>query len=211
MLRVETTGMSLEDLGRVARELQVFIVPDSVRSSINRALIATRTAASKDIRADYNVAAAEIRATFSLNRASRDRLEGLALSSGFRIPLSRFGARQTRRGVTVNVRKSTGRQRLKRGFFGRGILPSTRLFRRTGGPKVQPQKGSYAGKMKRDGSPLLREPVEQLWGPSVPQMLQRVGVLDRVMARAEDVYVRTLEHELRRRIEKRIAEVNRRG
>jgi hypothetical protein len=206
MIRIETQGMKVEELARVAREISVGIIPDATRNAINRALIATRTAASKHIREEYNVAAGEIRATFWLRRASKTKLEGLAISRGTRIPLSRFSARQTKRGATVNVKKSTGRRTLSRSFFGQGSLPSSRLFRRTKEPKRAPSKGTYAGKMKRDGTPLLREPIQQLFGPSIPHMLATIGVQQQVLARAEEMYLNTLEHELRRRIDKRLAE-----
>jgi len=142
-----------------------------------------------------------------LRRANRDRLEGLALSRGFRIPLSRFRASQTKKGVTVNVKKSTGRKRLKTAFFGQGSLPSSRLFRRD--PTAQkriPTKGRYAGRVTRDGRAYRRQPLEQLFGPSIPHMLATIGVQQQVMARAEEVYTGTLERELRFRIEKRIRE-----
>jgi len=211
VISIDTTGMPIEELGRIAHELSASIIPDATRNAINRALIATRTAASKHIREEYNVAAGEIRATFRLQRATSDRLEGLAISRGFRIPLSRFRASQTKRGVTVNVKKSTGRRLLSRTFFGSGSLPSSRLFRRTGEPKRRPTKGTYAGRMTRDGRPYLREPIKQLFGPSIPHMLATIGVQQQVLARAEEVYTSTLANELRFRIGKRIQEASHAG
>jgi len=209
VIAIDTKGMPIEELARIAREISVGIIPDATRNAINRALTATRTAASKHIREEYNVAAGEIRETFVLRRANRDRLEGLAISRGFRIPLSRFRASQTRRGVTVNVKKATGRRLLSRTFFGQGSLPSTRLFRRTGEPKRRPSKGTYAGRMTRDGRPYLREPIKQLFGPSIPHMLATIGVQQQVLARAEEVYTSTLANELRFRIDKRVREAAR--
>lgn len=187
MISIDTQGASIEQLERLARTVSATIIPDSISRALNRATTATRTEASKAIRGTYNVPAAEIRSTFRIRRASRQRLESTVVSSGARLPLSRFGARQTRRGVTVNVRRSTGRKRLDRGFFGRGALPSSRIFRRVGRARL---------------------PVEQLFGPAVPQMLRVSGVREQVLRRANEVYTRTLQHELRRRIDRAIARAN---
>ncbi|WP_018935656.1 MULTISPECIES: phage tail protein [unclassified Thioalkalivibrio] len=188
MIELDTQGASIRQLERIAREVSIGIVPDSISRALNRATTATRTRASSAIRQVYNVPAAEVRGTFRITRASRTRPEALIESRGVRLPLSRFGARQTRRGVTLNVRRSTGRRLLSGGFFGQGSMPSSRLFRREGSARL---------------------PVEQLFGPAVPQMLQESGVERQVLQRAEEVYLSTLEHELRRRIDRAVARANR--
>jgi len=170
------------------------IYSDALARSINRALTATRTASSKHARQRYTASAGDIRKSFSLRRANRSRQEGLALSSGRPIPLSRFGARETRSGVSVRVRKDRGRQTIDRSFRGRGSLRGTRVFRRTGEPKRPARTGRWKG------TGVNREPIEQLFGPSVPQMIQNIGVQNQVLGRAEDVYLNTLDNELRRRL-----------
>ncbi|WP_019558609.1 hypothetical protein [Thioalkalivibrio sp. ALE12] len=211
MIHLKTEGASLDRLEDLAMEMSGNILPDSITRALNRAVTASRTEASKSIRRTYNLSAAEVKSTFQVRRPTRQRHEAMMISSGERIPLSRFGARQTRRGVSVNVRHSTGRKLLFGAFFGDGEgLPSSRVFIRSGAKK-RPGKGSYAGRKirrgPRKGQQILRQPIKDLYSLSVPDMLRQAGVQEQVIKRGEEVYLRNLESELRFRIDRAIARV----
>lgn len=193
-LDIDIDERSMDELLAIVEGTEIY--SQSLVKAINRTLTATRTASSKNIRQAYSIKAGDIRRSFRLTRARKGRTEGLALSAGSPIPLSRFGARQTGKGVSVGVRRDRGRTTIRGAFKGQGSLPSTRVFRRTGESKRPPRKGRYKG------TNVLREPIEQLFGLSVPQMLGDLGVQEGVLKRAEEVYINTLDNELRFRMQR---------
>lgn len=198
MIDIDLENGTLDDLDlkQFSEEFRFKIIPQSIARALNRAATAGRTQASKSLRADYTAKAAAIKSGLSIRRATKRKAEAVILGFGSPLPLSSFSARQTRRGLSVNVKRSTGRHVIKGGFKGSGSLPSSRFFHRTGEPKRVPSKGRYAGTNTR------REPIAQLFGPSVPQMLKNAGVENAVLERASEVYVSTLESDLKYRIGK---------
>lgn len=77
------------------------------------------------------------------------------------IALREFGARQTRKGVTVLVLKGGGRKVVKGAFMANGYGNNLQVFKRTGLPKQRMKAGRYAG------ARFKREPIEKLYGPDV--------------------------------------------
>lgn len=75
------------------------------------------------------------------------------------IALREFGARQTRKGVSVLVLRGGGRKIVPGAFMAKGYGGNLQVFRRTGLAKRLMKAGRYAGK--------LREPIEKLYGPDV--------------------------------------------
>src|SRR6056297_1614618 len=73
--------------------------------ALNRTILAVRTAASKQIREQYNVKAKDIKATMHKRTASRLSLEASLTSTGVGMPLYKFKPTQTRKGVRVAVLK----------------------------------------------------------------------------------------------------------
>lgn len=92
--------------------------------------------------------------------------------TGKGIALREYGARQTRRGVSVLVLRGGGRKIVPGAFLARGYGGNLQVFRRTGLPKRVMQAGRYTGKK--------REPIEKLFGPDVfsqfiKEAIQEVG------------------------------------
>lgn len=78
----------------------------SVRA-LNRTATTVRAAASREIRQEYNIKAAGIRHQIAIERARRGHVTASVVVSGRRIPLVDFSARQTRAGVTVQVKRGS--------------------------------------------------------------------------------------------------------
>ncbi len=57
-------------------------------------------------------------------------------ASGKRLSLVNFGARQTRKGVSVKVRKDRGRKLIKGAFLARGVMGNLQLFERVGAERL---------------------------------------------------------------------------
>ena len=90
------------------------------------------------------------------------------------IALREFGARQTRRGVSVLVLRGGGRKIVKGAFMARGYGGNLQVFQRTGQAKRLMKAGRYAG------TGIRREPIEKLYGPDVysqyvKDAIQQVG------------------------------------
>lgn len=77
------------------------------------------------------------------------------------IALREYGARQTRKGVSVLVLRGGGRKIVKGAFMAKGYGGNLQVFRRTGLPKRKAKAGRYANVR------YLREPIEKLFGPDV--------------------------------------------
>lgn len=100
---------------------------------------------------------------------------------GGAIALREFAARQTKKGVSVQVFRGGGRKLLRRAFMARGYGGNLQVFERTGLAKVVPKVGSYAGReYKLKPGYYKREPIEKLFGPDVfsqyiKDVIQRLG------------------------------------
>ncbi|MDR2648829.1 MAG: hypothetical protein LBB94_03820 [Clostridiales bacterium] len=61
------------------------------------------------------------------------------------------------------------------------------IFKRTGKAPVKPGKGRYLGKMKKDGSPLLREPIDRLYSVPVGVMFRHGKVATAFSSLSDDI------------------------
>ncbi len=116
--RIDTSDLEkaykrLQELGRKTPVIAV--------RSINKTLPGVRTDMVSFIRKDYNYKATKIRKRLSLEKASIRNISGYVQSKGRLFHLTDVvGTRQNKKGVSVNVRKKTGRQLLKHAFIAHG-------------------------------------------------------------------------------------------
>lgn len=146
-------------------------------SVLNRMGAKVRTTTNRGIRQRLALKSRDVNSALRIQRASPQRLEWRLQASGSRISLRKFGARQTRRGVTVRIRPRSGRLTLARSFIG----PNQQVFRRKGRPRL---------------------PIVKLTGPSIPQ-----AMTNQLVRRAQDELVRKeypsqMVRELKFRIER---------
>lgn len=153
------------------------IINRAISSTINKVATQTRTAISKEVRTVYNVKAKAVKDATTLRRARVGDNEAFVFGTGKRIPLRDFGARQTRIGVTVKVKKAGGRKR----------LPSAFVVQSIGG-------NVFLRETRR------RLPIRKLVGPAIPQMITSPDVIQRILDNAETISPRIFESELQFRI-----------
>lgn len=148
--------------------------------ALNRAINTARAAMSQGIRKHYNIPASVIKGTAKIKKASA-AMQAASLSCvGRPVDLTKFKVNITKRnGVMAEVRKGEKR-RLPHSFF------------------VSTARAS--GLFHRETSSRL--PIQKEFGPSVPQMACNENVQDIMDERSQDMYWRTLEHEVMRRLEK---------
>jgi hypothetical protein len=117
--------------------------PKAFSRALNKTTTGTRTDMVDLVRSDYNYKATAIRKRISVQKSTQAVLSAAVRSSGGSVHLTDIATtRQTKKGVTVNVKKSTGRQLIPRAF----IRPAKRsgkkiVFRR------QEQNGRMVGRL----------------------------------------------------------------
>lgn len=180
-------------------------VETALMRSINRALSSANTEAARGIAAEVNLTQKRIKENFSLNQAALNKLNGKFRSKGRPVPIVEYSARQTKTGVSVQVRKDRPRK----------VLPLTFLATMGSG-----HQGVYQRKHKRGtGKPIgntakfmlnyparwpkqYRLPIEEMFGPRVEDILSNTPVMDKVLDEAGKTLNERLEHETEYILEK---------
>lgn len=149
----------------------------AILRSLNRSIVAARTAASKEIRQNYVIKAGTVKKHMRLKKASYSNLSASLISEGSPIDLMQFKVKVKKKGtIFATVKRGAG-----------GPLPHS-FFVTTKSP------GLFHRKEK------TRLPIQREFGPSVPQMMGNENVVDGIKDRAADVFNRTLEHEIYRQL-----------
>lgn len=159
----------------------------AVIRALNKTAEQARTAASQEVRsAGYNIKASAIKKSFSIKRASSGNLVVTLKATGRPIGLINYGARQTKSGVSVQVK--SGRKVLRHAFI--ATMPSGHkgVFERTG---KQHKKVIRNGKILRTGLP-----IKEMFGPSIPQSLANEAVEKALVAKIRQKFPQVLKHEL---------------
>jgi hypothetical protein len=110
------------------------------------------------------------------------------------ISFGSYGARQTRRGLSVKILIANGRKVLSRGFIARGVNGATLPFERVG-PRRAVKAGRYRGQ--------VREAIEAKHGPSVADMSNNPKVSKPVEAEFHADAKKELERVIESEIQKR--------
>lgn len=169
--------------------------PEAMSRAINRAADAAKTAAARKVRETYLVRHKDVVDTIKISKANPTRLIARVTSAGSVFPLTRFRVTpkqpQPVRAATVRWGKSrpfTVIARVKRGEGG----PIKSAF-------VAKMKSGHIGVFRRTTKD--RKPIEQLHGPSIPQMLDSKKVSDWVYEKARETMDQRLDHEINRILE----------
>lgn len=159
----------------------------AVVRALNRTAQQARTAASQEVRtAGYNIKASAIKSSFSIAKASKGRLVVVLKATGRPIGLINYGARQTKSGVSVQVK--AGRTILRHAFI--ATMPS-------GHRGVFERIGNTHKRIVRNGKALRTTlPIKELFGPSIPQSLANAAVEAAIMAKIRQKFPEILRHEL---------------
>lgn len=119
----QSTEPELEGLERIQDELRELgqEMPAVAVRALNKAMTGVKTDMVKIVRETHNFKAAALRKRLSVSKATRKNIQGHVQSKGRPFHLTDLaGTRQTARGVTVDVKKETGRQLIPRAFKAHG-------------------------------------------------------------------------------------------
>ncbi len=168
-----------------------------------RALNSTATATQQDMitmaRDDYRYKVAAVKRRTMVNRATWSNLQSSVKSTGGAVNLSDFlGTRQTKEGLTVNVKASTGLQRLKHGFLAPGRKSGKLLaFWRAKpaddlGPRQSVTLKSVvaSGQVSKETGLVWRRPAVELFGPH-PEVVYNTPENWEKLSRKADLHMKT--------------------
>lgn len=162
-------------------------IPDGVLkavvNAINRAAESARTEAVRKVRERYYVKAKDVRETIRIIKATYENQAAVIYAKGSPLTLSKF---------RITPSKPSTKRRKK------PII--ARVVRGEGGPIpgafVARMQSGHIGVFKRAGK--TRLPIQELYGPSVPQMLGHESVTEYVEEKAKEKLEERLEHEINR-------------
>lgn len=161
----------------------------AIARAINHVAAKAKTQASRDIRQEYNVKAKDLKSAIYINKATRNYLEGTIIATGRPLPIMGFAARQTKKGVTVDV---MGQRKLIRGSF---------MATMNSGHRGVFARGNYSGynfqfrdkRIRKQGNDLA---INELTTSSVPKMMQNNAVLSALEKGLTEDFPSRLRHEL---------------
>ncbi len=190
------------------KELMQTLDPNKIRlaanSTLNKVAAQAKTEASRLIRSEYNIKAADVSKNLQLTtRASGDQME--AVISGFKrgIALAYFGAKQI--GVMANKKVMRYTRRAKQGRGGAVSVEVKRGGRKTlsGNPKpfITKFKSGHIAVVQREGN--SRTPIKQLLGPGVSILFGSKKIMDATKRVINDKFNSIFKHELEYRMNKK--------
>lgn len=154
----------------------------AVGSALARAAAAGKTVAKRAVTQEYAISGSEFsNRTKNINNIQRGGNGEVSINFGYRgsvIPLRVFDTKVDRSGrVVTRVKKSSTRKALDHAF--------------------EAKMGSHYGIYERLGE--KRFPVEELFGPSTPQMMySNDSVMDAIEEKMASTYEERIEHEITR-------------
>lgn len=182
MLNVEITfnKRQMRDVERLLRGIPKGM-PKVINRAIRRTVTSVRVQMVKAIRDDVNVKQKDIfqkgnkrrPVTETLIRKGGGVVGGHIEVTGRRIPLSKFGATQTKKGVAYRIDKSGGRKKIE------GAFKAT-------------MSSSHEGVFRRKGRSIV-----QLFGPSIPHVaLNQAEVVRLIKYRAGEMLKKNVDSQV---------------
>ena len=179
MIEIKLNPGQLEQIEKVLVEFPEKI-PKSVAHAINCSLEMTKTEQLRQSTAKYTVKRNKLSENIKLFRANSGNLRGKIYSSGNVIGLDHYKLTPKKRGK----RKQTVNAVVKKGEG--GTLPNAFIAYNDG----------RLGAFVRTSS--ARLPIKRLKGPSAPQMLGEMSILEHLQGFVEEKFNMRFEHEIER-------------
>lgn len=174
-------------------------VPKVASRAINKTLTGVVTDADREIRKNLNLKSKRVKQDFSKSRATWSKLNGGVYAKGKPVNLATFiGTRQTLKGISVQVKKSSPRKIIKHGFLwsrtskltGEAV---TAFWRKGYTPPAATYKKGFPYAKLPDR---YRFPLVTLTGPRVEDEYAKPQVLGQVQKLADQRYLKNLDSEL---------------
>lgn len=191
MIYVNTEQAIKEITKQFKNQLSKPQINKAIARAINHTIAKSKTAVSKEIRKVYKVKASDIKRDIAIIKATVMRQQGIVNAKGKGLPLKAFGARQTRKGVSVNI---TGKRKVVQSSF-LATMPSGHegVFARG-----KYSRGDFQFRKKRLAKKGPDLPIAQLFTAAVPTMMMNNTVISIVSRQMQADLPSRLMHELNR-------------
>jgi len=153
-----------------------------ISQSANRGIKHLKTLANRKVRETIALRAKDVNAALSVRHARRGGFDASLEIRARAVALQKFGARQTKRGVSVRVKKRGPKKRVSYAFKATMQSGHVGVFARDS--KRNARRGP---KPNRSGLP-----IKELYGPEVIDVLNDPPVLEELVAKGGDVMVREI-------------------
>jgi hypothetical protein len=169
------------------------------QQALNKTMTGVRTdmarAAQKEVTAKYG----KLLESVTIKKATVNDSSAYVKSKGKPLPLGDYTVRQTKDGIIAQVLKSKPAMLIKHAFIMTAKSGYKGVFWRAYKGERQPVKPGFPyGRLPKK----YKFPLRQIYGPSTPDALKHVGVLEEVLRQAEDrlhtEYDRVLDNEMRK-------------
>ena len=179
MIRVQVQG--IEQVQRALQQLGSAVRDRLMVNALHRAGKAMETMADRAVRETLNLKTADTKRVIAVRKPSKSLPIVTLFVSHKPIRLAHYGARQTKRGVTVKVLRRGARKRVGRAF----------LLRHASGKVVL---------LQREGPERL--PIKPLFGPEPYQVIRQKNLEPKIAAKGREVFVSRFAHEWQREVER---------
>ncbi|MCD5324773.1 MULTISPECIES: phage tail protein [Pontibacillus] len=170
--------------------------PNVLSKSLNRAATNAKKNVSVETRKKYRLSAAKIKETMNVKRANYNSLSASIITRGNLIGLDHFKVSPS------EPRHHTPPRSLKAGVEKGSLkkIPGAFVANAGNGNFVFQRQGNAQHKSVRSGGRVIQSqlPIRRLFGPSVPQMVGNEETMDVVRRNAQEMYDRTIDHEIER-------------
>lgn len=193
MIKTEITtdiGKVEEMLGSIEKK-----APNVLRRAINRTVTNVKKNMAIEATRIYYVKSGDVKKTIKISYATRARLEGIVTSRAGAIPLYKFRVSPKRKVSYKNGRPSPK-------FYKAGVKKENGLKPLNHNPKafIAVMKSGHAGVFERKSGKSV--PIKQLYGPSVPQMIENDLVMIRIQNKANETLEKRIEVEINHLLER---------
>ena len=177
--------------------------------AVNKTLTGVKTDASAAIRVVVTAKKEAVDKTFKISKASEARPSAYIASTGLPLPLIDYSARQTQKGISVQVRKDRARKVVDGAFFATmksghkgAYWREWHGINRKGKLEMAINRQGYFWSQKTQRYiPMAvlpkkyRLPMEELTGPRVPDIMSNDPVMKSILEKADDRLHKNLLHE----------------
>lgn len=163
--------------------------PSVIANAINRTTTNIKANMAKQTTARYNIASGEAKKTINVTKATKGRLEGRTISKASPIALAKFRVSPNR---PVTYSKGKPSPKVYKVSVEKG--PASKAL--DAGPKafIAIMKSGHQGIFRRISNASL--PLKQLYGPSVPQMIQNKQSMKKIEEDARDTLQKRIDAEI---------------
>lgn len=176
-VRVDASGVR-----RALSGLRESVSDRAILRALNRAVDAGKTEAVKLTREELSLKAADVRKAIKVRKSGASLSRAEIVIEPKPVPIIDYGARPTRRGVSVKIKRGGARKIVRHAFFATMASGHKGVFKRVPGT-IGPRS--------------RREKIKEVFSTSVGQLFKRRSAVERVVQRVSTEFLRRAQHEIR--------------